>query len=81
MIAASLPGTTSAANFGEDIAFLKQHTDVIVLTNKESGAKVAVVPAWQGRVMTSSADGDSGLSFGWINREFVASCRTQSIRG
>jgi len=77
MIAASLPGTTSAANFGEDIAFLKQHTDVIVLTNKESGAKVAVVPAWQGRVMTSSADGDSGLSFGWINRELIASGRTQ----
>ena len=77
MIAASLPGTTSAANFGEDIAFLKQHTDVIVLTNKESGAKVAVVPAWQGRVMTSSADGDSGLSFGWINRELIASGKTQ----
>lgn len=77
MIAASLPGTTLAANFGEDIAFLKQHTDVIVLTNKESGAKVAVVPAWQGRVMTSSADGDSGLSFGWINRELIASGKTQ----
>jgi hypothetical protein len=77
MIAASLPKTTSAANFGEDIAFLKQHTDVIVLTNKESGAKVAVVPAWQGRVMTSSADGDSGLSFGWINRELIASGKTQ----
>ena len=77
MIAASLPGTTSAANFGEDIAFLKQHTDVIVLTNKESGAKVAVVPAWQGRVMTSSADGDSELSFGWINRELIASGKTQ----
>jgi hypothetical protein len=77
MIAATLPGATSAANFGEDIAFLKQHTDVIVLTNKESSAKVAVVPAWQGRVMTSGADGDSGLSFGWINRECIASGKTQ----
>jgi hypothetical protein len=77
MIAATLPGITHAATFGEDIAFLKQHTDVIVLTNKESGAKVAVVPAWQGRVMTSSADGGSGLSFGWINRELIVSGRTQ----
>jgi hypothetical protein len=77
MIAATLPGTTSAATFGEDIAFLKHHTDVIVLTNKESGAKVAIVPAWQGRVMTSSADGDSGHSFGWLNRELIASGKTQ----
>jgi hypothetical protein len=77
MIAATLPGITSAANFGEDIAFLMQHTDVIVLTNKESGATVAVVPAWQGRVMTSSADGESGQSFGWINRELIASGKTQ----
>src|SRR5437899_4547160 len=77
MIAAALPGTISAATFGEDIAFLKQHTDVIVLTHKENGAKVAVVPPWQGRVMTSSAEGDFGLSFGWINRELIASGKTQ----
>lgn len=77
MIAATHPGMASAANFGEDLAFLNSHTDVIVLTNKESSAKVAVVPEWQGRVMTSSADGDSGLSFGWINRELIASGKTQ----
>src|SRR5262245_9659667 len=77
MIAATNPGTTLAANFGEDLAFLKSHTDVIVVTNKESSAKVAVVAAWQGRVMTSSADGDSGYSFGWINRELIASGKTQ----
>jgi hypothetical protein len=77
MIAATHAGMASAANFGEDLAFLNSHTDVIVLTNKESSAKVAVVPAWQGRVMTSSADGDSGLSFGWINRELIASGKMQ----
>jgi len=77
MITATHPGMASAANFGEDVAFLNSHADVIVLTNKESSAKVAVVPAWQGRVMTSSADGDSGLSFGWINRELIASGKTQ----
>src|SRR5215470_10496001 len=77
MISATHLGMASAANFAEDVAFLNSHTDVIVLTNKESSAKVAVVPAWQGRVMTSSADGDSGLSFGWINRELIASGKTQ----
>jgi hypothetical protein len=77
MIAATHAGMVSAANFGEDVAFLNSHADVIVLSNKESSAKVAVVPAWQGRVMTSSAEGDSGLSFGWINRELIASGKTQ----
>src|SRR5208283_3187131 len=28
---------------------------------------------WQGRVLTSTAGADAGLSFGWINRELIAS--------
>jgi hypothetical protein len=34
---------------------------------------VAVVPAMQGRIMTSTASGPDGISFGWINRELIAS--------
>jgi hypothetical protein len=63
----------SAATFGDDIAFLKSHTDVIVLADKKGEAKLAVVPQWQGRVMTSTAGGDDGLSFGWINRGLISS--------
>jgi hypothetical protein len=73
----STPQISSAANFGDEVSFLNSHTEVIVLSNKESPAKVAVVPAWQGRVMTSSAEGDSGQSFGWINRELIASGTNQ----
>ncbi len=62
-----------AADFGEDVAFLKQYTEVIVLSDSRGEAKVALSPAWQGRVMTSTAGGDAGLSFGWINRELIAS--------
>ncbi len=62
-----------AAPFGDDIAFLKQHTDVIVLSDAAGRAKVALAPAWQGRVLTSAAGGDAGRSFGWINREFIES--------
>jgi hypothetical protein len=62
-----------AATFGDDIAFLKRHTDVIVLSDAAGSAKVALAPAWQGRVLTSSAGGDAGRSFGWINREFIES--------
>jgi len=63
----------AAANFGEDAAFLKKHTEVIVLSDKAGLAKVALVPGWQGRVMTSTMGGDAGPSFGWINRELIAS--------
>jgi hypothetical protein len=66
------PASTSAANFGEDVAFLKKHTNVIMLSDDHRRAQIAVVPAWQGRVMTSTASGDAGESFGWINRELIA---------
>ena len=49
--------------FGDDLEFLKQHTDVLVLTDDEGRAQVAVVPAYQGRVMTSTATGTEGASF------------------
>jgi hypothetical protein len=66
-----------AGNFGEDTAFLKEYTSLIVLSDSKGQAKVAVSPAWQGRVMTSTAEGDKGLSFGWINRETIASKKIQ----
>ncbi len=55
------------ANFGQDLAFLKAHTEIHVLKDADSGARVAVAPAWQGRVMTSTATGDKGTSFGWTH--------------
>jgi len=61
----------TGATFGDDLAFLKKHTDVVVLADGD--AQVAVVPLYQGRVMTSTAEGAEGLSFGWINRKLVAS--------
>jgi hypothetical protein len=68
---------SQAASFGEDVAFLKDHTGIIVLSDKAERARIAIAPAWQGRVMTSTAMGDSGLSFGWINRELIASGKIQ----
>jgi hypothetical protein len=59
--------------FKDDVAFLKQHTKVVVLTGKNNLAQAAVNPDLQGRIMTSTAGGPDGLSFGWINREFIAS--------
>ena len=62
-----------AASFGDDAAFLKSHTELIVLGDEKGLARVAIAPAWQGRVMTSTAGADAGPSFGWINRELIAS--------
>jgi len=57
------------STFGEDVAFLKKHADVVVLRNGD--AAVAVVPAYQGRVMTSTATGDGGNSYGWLNYKLI----------
>jgi len=62
--------------FGNDLEFLKKHTDVVVLSDETGDGRVAVLPKLQGRVMTSTAGGMDGLSYGWINRELVASEKT-----
>jgi hypothetical protein len=62
-----------AASFGDDLSFLQKHTSVVVLSDATGQAQVAVVPAWQGRVMTSTAGGPKGTSYGWVNRDLIAS--------
>jgi hypothetical protein len=64
---------TAAPTFSDDLAFLRSHTEVIVLSDADNQARVAIVPAWQGRVMTSTVGADPGPSFGWVNRELIAS--------
>src|SRR6185295_544225 len=60
------PGT-----FAYDVAFMKAHKEVLMLGSK-NGAKVLIVGDYQARVMTSTADGDQGNSYGWINYNFIA---------
>jgi len=59
-------------SYGEARAFLAAHTRLVELVG-EDGARVAVCPDWQGRVMTSTTGGLDGLSFGFINRQFIES--------
>lgn len=56
--------------YGYDIQFLKNHCSLVELRNDD--AAIAIVPAYQGRVMTSTCKGDTGFSFGWINHEAVS---------
>lgn len=71
-IAMNTASLEAASTFGGDIDFLRQHTDVVVLEDPSANAQVAVVPAWQGRIATSTAGGAKGTSFGWVNRELIA---------
>lgn len=65
----TVPGT-----FGDDVAFLRAHLPGLVVLER-GDARIAVAPEYQGRVMTSSARGDAGRSYGWMNRELIASGR------
>ena len=60
-------------SFGYDLAFLKKNEQVILLGTSSHSARVLIVPDYQGRVMTSTAHGDEGNSYGWINYDLVQS--------
>lgn len=59
---------TVAGSFGYDLQFLqKQDDSLIVLKSSDENAQVIVSPKYQAKVFTSTADGNSGQSFGWVN--------------
>ena len=68
---------TEITTFGEDLAFFTGHAEVVVLSDEAGQAQVVVSPAMQGRVLTSTAAGSDGMSYGWINRELIASGERQ----
>src|SRR3954451_2131836 len=72
IVATRAPQPAARATFASDLAFLRQHTKVVVL-GEAGGAQVAIAPEYQGRVMTSTTGGAGAPSFGWIGRDAVAS--------
>ena len=57
--------------FKSEADFLIEYTDGFILgTGKQ---QIVVVPKYQGRIMTSTAKGDNGFSFGWINHSLIKS--------
>lgn len=63
----------SGTGFKDDVEFLKKYTPIIMLATADGQGKIAISPSLQGRVMTSTATGDEGTSFGWINKELFIS--------
>ncbi len=63
--------TDITSQYGYNRDFLKKYVSVIEL--RKNNSAIALIPGWQGRVMTSTAEGDNGFSFGWINHKLIAS--------
>jgi hypothetical protein len=64
--------------FQNDVEFLKKHKETIVLKNNSDKSQIAIVPAYQGRVMTSTSNGLTGQSYGWLNYELISSEKLQA---
>lgn len=58
------------STFSDDVALLGRHAEVVTLAGPGEG-RVAVVPAYQGRVMTSTLGGPAAAGFGWLNAAFI----------
>ena len=69
----SLKQEYAKGTFGYDLGFLKKYHKDLVVLGDSTGAQVIIAPAYQGRVMTSTAEGNKGLSFGWVNHELISS--------
>ncbi|PTN07753.1 hypothetical protein C8N47_11318 [Mangrovibacterium marinum] len=63
--------TYQKGQYGYDLEWIQKHQTVVELVGESS--RVLVAPDLQGRVMTSTATGESGYSFGWVNHELFAS--------
>ncbi|HEX3345286.1 MAG TPA: DUF6786 family protein [Polyangiaceae bacterium] len=70
--AAPVPSTSR--RFDDDLAFLRAHGPVEVLT-APGGGLVVVSARWQGRVMTSAVE-PHGASLGFIHRAFLEAGKT-----
>lgn len=57
--------------FGDDINFLRQKIDPIILKNGDK--QVIVSSEFQGRILVSTAKGLGGPSYGWYNKSLISS--------
>lgn len=60
-------------SFGAVVEQVQAVTPLVVLKSKEGEACVAVSPELQARILTSSATGLAGRSYGWVNLPLIAS--------
>lgn len=73
MLLASCSTEYPKGAFGYDLQFLKEHQEVVLLESNNGDSRLIVLPELQGRVMTSTSNGLSGNSYGWMNYDLLAS--------
>ena len=61
------PAAYEKGSFGFDLNYLSDKDSVVVLADNDSASLVLVSPKYQGKVFTSSLEGLSGKSIGWVN--------------
>jgi len=62
------PGGFAQGTFGYDLAYLSQKdSSLTVLTSDDGQSQIIVSAKYQGKVFTSSANGLTGASFGYVN--------------
>ena len=60
--------------YGYDRDFLAERgIRTVELVSADGMGRVLMVPAWQGRVLTSTSGGRTAPGYGWINHGFIAS--------
>lgn len=60
------PAGVKEGTFAYDLHFLQQHDSGLVVLRRDDAA-ILVSPRYQAKVFTSTAEGDTGASFGWVH--------------
>src|SRR5215203_623094 len=72
-LVSDIDSSVHKGTYGYDAAFLKKHTrKVLELSTSDGSSKILLSADYQGRVMTTTATGDTGLSFGWLNYDLIS---------
>ncbi|WP_158969824.1 DUF6786 family protein [Paraglaciecola sp. L3A3] len=58
--------------FAYDLDYLKRYQQVITLEENNGKSQIIILPELQGRVMTSTASGLAGNSYGWMHYDLLA---------
>jgi len=69
LAAAAAAASAEPASYDSDVEHLRKHVEIIEL--KSGDAAVAIAPAYQARVMTSTAAGPEAPGFGWLNHPLI----------
>lgn len=73
MMANAADSGKTVAAFGQVIQRVRTVNRVVILSNPHDQSMIAVSPAMQGRVLTTTASGRNGRSFGWVNEDLILS--------